>query len=90
MLVPLILLAVLSLAGGWIGIPQALGGSDRFSHFLDPAVAAGQYSIPEDLGIHRRSMNEQGAASRGGRLRRAVSSRPAEFSMRNGSSACAR
>ena len=58
MLVPLILLAVLSLAGGWIGIPQALGGSDRFSQFLDPAVAAGHYSNPEDQGIHRRSFEE--------------------------------
>jgi NADH-quinone oxidoreductase subunit L len=38
MLVPLILLAVLSLTGGWIGIPQALGGSDQFAHFLDPVV----------------------------------------------------
>ena len=38
MLVPLILLAVLALAGGWIGIPKALGGSDQFAHFLDPVV----------------------------------------------------
>ncbi len=36
MLVPLILLAVLSVAGGWIGIPKALGGGDQFAHFLDP------------------------------------------------------
>jgi NADH-quinone oxidoreductase subunit L len=68
MLVPLILLAALSLTGGWIGIPQALGGSDRFSQFLDPAVAAGHDSNPEDQGIRRRSseevpiqMNQQGA-----------------------------
>ena len=38
MLVPLVLLAVLSLAGGWIGIPKALGGGDQFAHFLDPVV----------------------------------------------------
>jgi NADH-quinone oxidoreductase subunit L len=38
MLVPLILLGVLALAGGWIGIPKALGGGDQFAHFLDPVV----------------------------------------------------
>ena len=38
MLIPLILLAVLAFAGGWIGIPQALGGGDQFAHFLDPVV----------------------------------------------------
>jgi NADH-quinone oxidoreductase subunit L len=38
MLVPLILLGTLALAGGWIGIPKALGGGDQFSHFLDPVL----------------------------------------------------
>ena len=38
MLLPLVLLAILSVAGGWIGIPHALGGSDRFGHFLDPVT----------------------------------------------------
>ena len=36
MLIPLIVLAVLSFAGGWIGWPQALGGSNHFEHFLAP------------------------------------------------------
>jgi len=38
MLTPLILLAVLAVAGGWIGIPKALGGGDQFAHFLDPVI----------------------------------------------------
>src|SRR6201996_4487714 len=38
MLGPLVLLALLAVAGGWIGIPKALGGSDQFAHFLDPVV----------------------------------------------------
>ena len=38
MLVPLILLAVLSVSGGWIGIPKALGGGDQFAHFLQPVI----------------------------------------------------
>jgi NADH-quinone oxidoreductase subunit L len=38
MLFPLVLLAILSVAGGWIGIPHALGGGDRFARFLDPVT----------------------------------------------------
>jgi NADH-quinone oxidoreductase subunit L len=38
MLAPVVLLAVLALAGGWIGIPKALGGGDQFAHFLDPVI----------------------------------------------------
>jgi NADH-quinone oxidoreductase subunit L len=40
MLAPLVILAVLSFAGGWIGWPEGLGGSNWFSHFLEPAVSA--------------------------------------------------
>jgi NADH-quinone oxidoreductase subunit L len=38
MLTPMVLLAVLAVSGGWIGIPKALGGGDRFAHFLDPVI----------------------------------------------------
>ncbi len=38
MLIPLILLAVLAVSGGWIGIPKALGGGDQFAHFLEPVI----------------------------------------------------
>ncbi len=40
MLGPLVILGVLALAGGWIGIPKALGGGDQFAHFLEPVVNA--------------------------------------------------
>jgi len=40
MVVPLMLLAVLSVVGGWVGVPQAMGGSNHFEHFLDPVFAA--------------------------------------------------
>jgi NADH-quinone oxidoreductase subunit L len=40
MMVPLIVLAVLSFAGGWIGWPQVLGGSNHFEHFLAPVFEA--------------------------------------------------
>ena len=39
MTVPLMILAGLSIVGGWIGWPESLGGSDRFSKFLEPVMA---------------------------------------------------
>jgi len=39
MTVPLMILAVLSIVGGWVGWPEALGGSDRFAQFLAPVMA---------------------------------------------------
>lgn len=40
MWVPLAVLAVLSVIGGWIGIPHALGGHNYFEEFLHPAIAS--------------------------------------------------
>jgi NADH-quinone oxidoreductase subunit L len=40
MIVPLVILAVLSFVGGWIGWPGALGGNDHFDKFLGPAFHA--------------------------------------------------
>jgi NADH-quinone oxidoreductase subunit L len=36
MLAPLVILAVLSVVGGWIGIPGSLGGGNHFDKFLGP------------------------------------------------------
>jgi NADH-quinone oxidoreductase subunit L len=36
MIIPLAVLAVLSLVGGWIGIPPSLGGGEWFQEFLAP------------------------------------------------------
>jgi NADH-quinone oxidoreductase subunit L len=44
MVVPLMILALLSLVGGWVGVPHSLHGSDHFDAFLAPvfqAAAAG-------------------------------------------------
>jgi NADH-quinone oxidoreductase subunit L len=66
MLTPLILLAVLAVAGGWIGIPKALGGGDQFAHFLEPVInPAPSYEQT------RIAMDEQG-------VQRAASSTPQE------------
>ncbi len=40
MLLPLVILGILSLAGGWIGWPAALGGHDWIAHFLDPVFTS--------------------------------------------------
>jgi NADH-quinone oxidoreductase subunit L len=39
MLLPLVLLAILSIAGGWVGIPAALGGNNAIEAFLAPVFA---------------------------------------------------
>src|SRR6476469_2979759 len=36
MVVPLVVLAFLSLTGGWMGVPASLGGSNHFDKFLGP------------------------------------------------------
>ncbi len=40
MLFPLVVLAILSVIGGWVGIPAALGGHNEIQHFLDPVFAS--------------------------------------------------
>src|SRR6266566_1851103 len=39
MTIPLMILAVLSLIGGWVGWPGSLGGENRFERFLEPVLA---------------------------------------------------
>jgi NADH-quinone oxidoreductase subunit L len=51
MLIPLIILALLSLIGGWIGVPASLGGGDRFDKFLGPVFR----STPAAAGEHRQT-----------------------------------
>jgi NADH-quinone oxidoreductase subunit L len=39
MLGPLVILAILSVIGGWVGVPAAMLGHDEIGHFLDPVFA---------------------------------------------------
>jgi NADH-quinone oxidoreductase subunit L len=41
MLVPLMILAVLSIIGGWLAAPAFWGGTDYFTKFLEPVFAGG-------------------------------------------------
>ena len=43
MLGPLVILAILSVIGGWVGIPAALGGHNEIEHFLDPVFASTEH-----------------------------------------------
>ncbi len=46
MLLPLVILGILSVIGGWIGWPAALGGNDWFGHFLDPVFGVSTAAVP--------------------------------------------
>jgi NADH-quinone oxidoreductase subunit L len=46
MLVPLVVLAALSLAGGWWAAPQLFGGSNHFEHYLAPVFAGHEAAVP--------------------------------------------
>ena len=45
--VPLVVLAVLSLVGGWIGLPAWMGVSNKFEHFLEPVL-----HLPHEAASH--------------------------------------
>ncbi len=54
MLLPLVVLAILSLTGGWMGWPEALGGHDYFAHFLDPVFGSADALAPAaNAGLER-------------------------------------
>ena len=52
MTIPLIILAFLSVVGGYIGIPKALGGSNLVEHFLEPVIGFGKGKIFQDAAGH--------------------------------------
>jgi len=43
MTIPLAILGVLSVVGGYIGIPAVLGGANHFEHFLEPVMHGPQH-----------------------------------------------
>jgi NADH-quinone oxidoreductase subunit L len=56
MTVPLLVLAGLSVIGGWIGWPAALGGSNRFEHFLEPVISRPMAEHAEAAATHASAM----------------------------------
>ncbi len=55
MTVPLMILAGLSIVGGWVGVPASLGGSDRFTQFLAPVMAQHPESAEVASAAHEAS-----------------------------------
>jgi NADH-quinone oxidoreductase subunit L len=45
MLFPLVVLAILSVVGGWVGVPVAQGGHNEIEHFLDPVFASNSVEV---------------------------------------------
>ncbi len=46
MTIPLIVLAVLSILGGFVGIPSSLGGSNAIEHWLEPIFQRANVNLP--------------------------------------------
>jgi NADH-quinone oxidoreductase subunit L len=56
MTLPLVILAILSVIGGWVGVPEALGGHNEIQHFLDPVFATGHSGSAIDTGLVSRTL----------------------------------
>ncbi|HEV8523664.1 MAG TPA: NADH-quinone oxidoreductase subunit L [Terriglobales bacterium] len=60
MLGPLVALAILSVIGGYVGVPHALGGDNYFDKFLSPVFKASADAMP--AGAHPGEPMQQAAA----------------------------
>jgi len=60
MVIPLAILAVLSVVGGYVGVPGSLGGNNRFDKFLGPVFHG---SAPAD--VQQAPMGERGVPEQG-------------------------
>jgi NADH-quinone oxidoreductase subunit L len=56
MTIPLVILAILSFAGGWIGWPESLGGSNHLEHWLAPVFEPGARILAEHAAEHPESL----------------------------------
>jgi NADH-quinone oxidoreductase subunit L len=59
---PLIILAILSLGGGWVAAPHLMGGTDYFEAFLHPVFAA---YAPQEVGVEQAASLAGGAGATG-------------------------
>jgi len=60
MTVPLMILAFLSLTGGWFAFPALLGGKDYFTEFLSPVLGSGEVTGIENA--HQLELTLSGVA----------------------------
>ena len=60
MTIPLVILAVLSVVGGWVGVPRILGGANRFEQWLEPVFGPGKEAAAPALNFVTRAFAEGG------------------------------
>jgi NADH-quinone oxidoreductase subunit L len=63
MLAPLCLLAVLSFVGGWVGVPQFMGGHNEVEHFLAPVMQSAPAIAGEAVSDHDATTSNGGEAT---------------------------
>ena len=51
MLGPLVILAILATIGGFLGVPEAMGGHNAFGHFLEPVLGSLPHAAGESSGL---------------------------------------
>jgi NADH-quinone oxidoreductase subunit L len=61
MTIPLMVLAVLSVVGGWVGIPRILGGSNHFERWLEPVFGPEREAAAPALNIVTPAFAENAA-----------------------------
>ncbi|MBS1903026.1 MAG: NADH-quinone oxidoreductase subunit L [Bacteroidetes bacterium] len=56
MYIPLIVLAALSILGGFLGVPEILGGGETLHRWLEPVLGAGEQLAAAHAGVHGEGM----------------------------------
>ena len=59
MIIPLVILAVLSVVGGYVGVPGSLGGNNRFDQFLAPVFHGSAPADAEHTVVGEKGASEQ-------------------------------
>jgi NADH-quinone oxidoreductase subunit L len=59
MVVPLVILAVLSVVGGYVGVPGSLGGNNRFDKFLGPVFHRSAPGNAQNTAVGEKGAPEQ-------------------------------
>jgi NADH-quinone oxidoreductase subunit L len=59
MIIPLAILAILSVVGGYVGVPGSLGGNNRFDQFLAPVFHGSAPAGAEHMAVGEKGASEQ-------------------------------
>ncbi len=65
MTIPLVILAVLSVVGGWVGTPRILGGENRFEQWLEPVVGRTTHAASPAIHLVRTAYAAEGVEAQG-------------------------